>query len=282
MLYKEDPSTLIPKKMFLVGMGGALLLSVVCQYVLFSIPVWMGTMSVLLTFLLAVVAARVSGVTGITPKGALGKVSQLSAGLFSPGQVTPNLMAANVTAGASAQSADILHDLKTGYLLGASPRAQLVGQLFGIISGAFVGSYAYLLLIPDPKKMLLTSEWPAPAVAVWKSVAELFKDGFHSLPTSALVAGVIGAFVGIFLAVGQKTLSPEKRHWLPGPAAFGLSFVLPATASATIFLGGMLLSLSSRVASSWTERFALTISAGLIMGESLFGVLTSILTSLLR
>lgn len=281
-LPEEHPSTLAPSYMFLLGMGAALIFSVWCQATFFGIPVIMGVFSVLIAFLLAAVAARVSGTTGITPKGALGKVSQLSFGLWAQGQVIPNLMAANVTAGAAAHSADILHDLKTGHLLGASPRAQLVGQLCGVISGAIVGSAAYLWLVPDPKTMLLTPEWPAPAVAVWKSVAELLGKGLQSMPQSALWACLIGAIVGIIAAILEKKGPERLRPWIPAPSAFGVAFVLPATASVTIFVGGALLWLASRIASSWTERYAIAIAAGLIAGESLFGIFTSMLKILIH
>jgi OPT family oligopeptide transporter len=279
---EEHPSTWVPNVVFFIGMGAALVFSVWCQVTFFGIPVVMGVFSVLIAFVLAAVAARVSGTTGITPKGALGKVSQLSFGLWAQGQVVPNLMAANVTAGAAAHSADILHDLKTGHLLGASPRAQLVGQLFGVMSGAIVGSAAYLWLVPDPKKMLLTPEWPAPAVAVWKSVAELLGKGLQSMPQSAMWACVCAAIIGIVAAILEKKGPEWLRRWIPSPSAFGLAFVLPATASVTIFLGGLLLWIASRVATSWTERYAIAIAAGLIAGESLFGIFTSMLKILVH
>jgi len=57
-------------------------------------------------------------------------------------------------------------------MIGAPARLQVVAQFFGIITGSLVGSIVYLRLIPDPAEMLLTEEWPAPAVATWKVVAE--------------------------------------------------------------------------------------------------------------
>src|SRR4029453_2997539 len=51
--------------------------------------------------------------------GAMGKITQLVFGALSPGNVNVNLMSANVTAAAAGSSADLLTDLKSGYLLGA-------------------------------------------------------------------------------------------------------------------------------------------------------------------
>ena len=62
------------------------------------------------------------GETDTTPVGAMGKVTQLAFGAMSPGHVNINLMSANITAGAATSSADLLTDLKSGYLLGANPR----------------------------------------------------------------------------------------------------------------------------------------------------------------
>ena len=49
-----------------------------------------------------------------------------------------NLMSANITAGAATSSADLLTDLKSGYLLGANPRKQFLAQFAGIFTGTVV------------------------------------------------------------------------------------------------------------------------------------------------
>jgi hypothetical protein len=63
---------------------------------------------------LAIVALRVSGETNVTPVGPMGKVTQLSFAVLDPGNVSTNLMAANVTGGSASQAGDMMHDLKTG------------------------------------------------------------------------------------------------------------------------------------------------------------------------
>jgi uncharacterized oligopeptide transporter (OPT) family protein len=176
------------------------------QYLLFDIPVPMGIFSTLLTFALATVAGRVSGETTVTPVGAMGKVTQLIFGMIRPGDATANLMTANVTGGAASQTADLLHDLKTGLLVGGSPRAQAIAQSAGVLGGALIGGAAYLVLIPDPAHMLLTDEWPAPAVATWRAVAELFANGIEAMPRGALAAMAIAGVLGVVLAVLEKVL----------------------------------------------------------------------------
>ena len=104
----------------------------------FGMPVWESVIAVVLSFLLALVACRVTGETDTTPVGAMGKVTQLTFGALSPGNVNVNLMSANITAGAATSAADLLTDLKSGYLLGANPRQQFLAQFSGIFVGTVV------------------------------------------------------------------------------------------------------------------------------------------------
>ena len=98
-------------------------------------PYWQSAVAVVLSFALALVACRVTGETDTTPIGAMGKVTQLTFGALNPGNMNVNLMSANITAGAAASSADLLTDLKSGYLLGAHPRKQFIAQFAGIFIG---------------------------------------------------------------------------------------------------------------------------------------------------
>ena len=60
----------------------------------FGMPVWQSAIAVAMSFLLALVACRVTGETDTTPVGAMGKVTQLAFGALSPGNVNVNLMSA--------------------------------------------------------------------------------------------------------------------------------------------------------------------------------------------
>jgi uncharacterized oligopeptide transporter (OPT) family protein len=214
----------------------------------------------------------VSGETGITPIGAMGKITQLSFAAISPGNVTTNLMSANVTGGAAGQCADMMHDFKTGKLIGAEPRLQAVAQVFGVLTGSLVGVGAYLLLIPHPQTMLITPEWPAPAVATWKAVAEVLRGGFGDLPPGAGPAIVVAAVVGVGLAYANHRLPPRWHHFVPSPSAMGLAFVIPAWNSLSMFLGALLAWLLLRFREDWADRFLIAGAAGLVAGESLAGV----------
>jgi uncharacterized oligopeptide transporter (OPT) family protein len=245
---------------------------VILQVMLFDIRLYAAICAVLLTFALAIVAGRVTGETGIAPIGAMGKITQLTFAGLAPGNAIANLMSANVTGGAASQCSDMLHDLKTGHLLGAWSRHQAVSQAFGVLAGALCGSAGYLLLVPDPASQLLTAQWPAPAVAQWKAVAEVFSEGLAHLPPAAASAALVAGGVGVLLAVLEKVLGPRARVFVPSAPSLGLAFVLPAHYAISAFLGGVLAWLFARLARTSAERFTVVIAAGLIAGESLVGV----------
>jgi uncharacterized oligopeptide transporter (OPT) family protein len=274
--HASKPNTPRARAPFSLGPALGLLLSIALvvglQAVLFGIDVWMALLSIPLAICLAVVAARVVGATGIAPIGAIGKLSQLTFGLIAPGQVPINLMSANTAGGAAGQSTDLMNDFKVGLAIGATPKKQVMAQCIGIFLGSVVGVLVYLALIPDPQHMLLTEQWPAPAVATWKAVAQTLTHGLESLSPQIRWAIFIGGFVGLVLGALDSLLPQRMARWLPSTAALGLAFVLPASTSMMMGLGAVLTWIVSRRWPSVTERFAITAAAGLIAGESITGV----------
>lgn len=254
------------------GLLLSIALVVPLQALLFGIDWWMALLSIPLAVCLAVVAARVVGATGIAPIGAIGKLSQLSFGLIAPGQVTINLMSANTAGGAAGQSTDLMNDFKVGQAIGATPHKQLIAQCLGILIGSVFGVLVYLTLIPDPQALLLTEQWPAPAVATWKAVAQTLTHGLQALSPEIRFAIVAGSFVGVLLGALDSLLPQRAARWLPSTAALGLAFILPASISMMMGLGAVLTWLVSCRWPSVTERFAITAAAGLIAGESILGV----------
>ena len=232
----------------------------------------MALASIPVAFALATVAARVVGETSVAPIGAIGKVSQLTFGMMAPGHPITNLMTANVAGGAAGQSADLLNDFRAGYEVGAHPTRQVVAQCAGIVVGSLVSSLVYLMLIPDPATQLFTAEWPAPAVAVWKAVAEALSQGLHGIEPSALAAMGAGTVLGVVLALVERWLDPKHLVIVPSGATLGLAFVIPASTSLMLFAGAALAAIAHKFAPNWAARFLLSVAAGLVAGESLFGV----------
>src|SRR5690606_6637395 len=183
-----------------------------------------------------------------------------------------NLMSANSAGGAAGQATDLLNDFKVGSAIGASPSRQAIGQCLGIVVGSLVGVLVYRLLIPDPQAMLITAEWPAPAVATWKAVAEALTGGIDSIAVDSRWAMLVGAVAGIALGTVEALLPVRKLRWWPSSAALGLAFIVPASISLVMGVGAVLAWLLGRWSRGVADRFAIVAAAGLVAGESITGV----------
>jgi uncharacterized oligopeptide transporter (OPT) family protein len=225
----------------------------------------------------------VTGETDTTPTKALGPVTQLFYGALLPGNIPANVMGANVTGGVGLHAADLLTDLKSGYLLGANPRQQLVAQLFGVVAGAVMVVPAFNLLVPSAD-VLGTEALPAPSVLVWAGVAKLLAVGAQAIHPTARIAALIGGLGGIALVLAERWLPARARRFVPSPSGLGLAFVLPGTNCIAMFLGAFIAEILRRVRPALSERALLPVASGLIAGESLIGVALAILaaTGLMR
>ena len=278
---RHDPGATVPAGRFrlrrpagapALGLCLAVLLVVALQSALFGIGLFMAALTVPLALCLAAVAARVVGATGIPPIGAIGQLSQLGFGIAAPGQVPVNLMSANTAGGAAGQCTDLMNDFKVGKAIGATPSKQVAAQCLGIAVGSVVGVLVYRALIPDPQAMLLTEEWPAPAVATWKAVAQTLTAGLASLSASVRWAILLGGLAGLALAVLEAALPARRARYLPSAAALGLSFILPVSVSGMMASGALLTWLVGLRWPGLTAMFAVTVAAGLIAGESTVGI----------
>ena len=260
-------------------LGGVLVLTPVVVFLmahLFAIPIWAGLIAVPLAIIMGFVAARVTGETDVTPTKALGPVTQALYGVMTPGNMSGNIMSANVTGGIGLHAADLLTTLKTGWLLGAKPRLQLYAQLFGVVAGAACVVPAFNLLIPDPS-VLGGEDWPAPACLVWAGVSEAFAHGLGSLDPSARSAFMVGALLGIALVLLEKFLPADLRTFVPSPSGLGIAMVIPGGNCIAIFLGSALAEAVRRTYKKLADRYVVPIASGLIAGESLMGIVLAIL-----
>ena len=269
----------VPGSWFLLGTATATAGVVAIQVISFSIHWWMGILSVLMTFLLALVACRATGETDITPIGAMGKITQLFFGMAAPGNIIANLMTASATAGAAASSADLLTDLKSGYLLGANPRKQFLAQFLGIFTGALVIVPAFYLIVPTPG-VLGSDTFPAPAAQVWKAVAELLAHGLSSLDLTERWAMFCGGWIGILIPVLERTLPLRARPLIPSAMGLGLALVIPFWNTLSIFTGAFMAWALEKTTKETAQKYTIPVASGLIAGESLTGVLTALLGTL--
>jgi len=267
----SEPSRIeAPMSWFAIGQLVSLVALAWLGHVSFGMPVWQSVIAVVLAFWLALVACRVTGETDTTPVGAMGKVTQLAFGAMSPGNVNVNLMSANITAGAATSSADLLTDLKSGYLLGANPRQQFLAQFSGIFVGTIISVLTFAVLVPDAQ-VLGTDQFPAPAAQTWSAVAIALGRGLSSLEPVKLWLILAGGVVGVVFTLAPA-LFPKYQEYLPSASALGLAWVFNWYYGLLFFLGALIAILVERRNARLAEELTLPVASGVIAGGSLMGV----------
>ena len=273
----------VPFRWFVSGMLLAGTGVIIVAWQIFDIPLHLGLLAVAMTFVLALVACRATGESDITPGGPLGKIMQLTYGVLMPQSSTANLQTAAITASASLSSADLLNDLKCGYLLGASPRRQFVAQAAGILTGTIATTLCYFVLVPDASVLIGTDlkapAFPAPGAQQWKAVAEVFKYGLGNLHPMSQIAIRWGLAIGAALALAEILVPKPYKKWVPSPTGLGLGMVLPFFYPLAMFTGAVLGELAFAINKVWAERYLVAIAAGGIAGESIVGVLVQALNN---
>ena len=265
----------VPGTWFAWGYAVLGVAAIVLGGLLFHIHWWMGLIAVLSTFFLVVVGARATGETDTTPTGPLSKITQLTFGAIAPGNITTNLMTANITAGAVSHAGDLMTDLKSGYLLGANPRQQFLAQFFGVLAGGLVVVPLFFILIPDAS-YLGGEKWPAPAALVWRGVAELLSKGVGSLKPSARMGIAIGGSIGLLLPM-LEIWFPKQKKYIPSATGLGLSFTINGFNSISMFIGALLALWFSKWRPKLHEQYTVPVSSGIIAGESLMGVAIAVI-----
>jgi putative OPT family oligopeptide transporter len=274
--------TEVPFSWFAVGVlvSGSGVIFIAHQY--FEVPILLGVLAVVLTLALALVAARATGESDITPTGAMGKIMQLTYGVLIPQSATANLMTAGITAGAASSCADLLNDLKSGYLLGANPRRQFIAQGMGIASGTLATVTGFYLLVPDATALTGVGDappkFPAPAAQAWRAVAEVFRDGISSMHPMHQQAIFVGLVVGVLLVLGERFL-PKGKWWVPSATGLGLGFILPFQYPLSMLVGAAIAEVWKKKWAQHATDYLVPVSAGVIAGVSIIGVIVAIVNN---
>ena len=259
-----------PMSWFAVGQFISLVALALLAHASFGMPYWQSALAVVLSFALALVACRITGETDTTPIGPLGKVTQLTFGALSPGNMNVNLMAANITAGAAGSSADLLTDLKSGYLLGANPRKQFLAQFAGIFIGTVVSVFAFTLIVDKPE-VIGSDQFPAPAAQTWAAVAQALSKGFEALATAKVWSIAIGGVVGIVFAI-LPVIFPKQEKYLPSASGFGLAWIFQWYYGVLFFIGAIISWWFQKKSPAKAEEFTFPVASGVMAGGALMGV----------
>ncbi|MBX3323251.1 MAG: OPT/YSL family transporter [Phycisphaeraceae bacterium] len=271
----ETPEQRVPNSWWIGGLALGTIAAVVVMELVFGIPFWMTLIAVALSAVLAAIAVRSTGETDINPVGGMGKVTQLAFAGVAPGQIPTNLMAAAVTGSGASQAGDMMHDLKTGRMLGASPRKQIIAQCIGITAGILIVVPVYWVFSKVYTIGEAGGEYPAPAAHAWRGVAEVLATGFGSLPPYAPTAIVIGLIFGALVPIVRK-IFPKAAPYTPSALAMGIAFIVPPAYPVMMFLGSMVLVVWRKLRPVQCKALVFAVASGLIAGEGVMNVIVAV------
>ena len=231
-------------------------------------------------FLFSAVAAYMAGVVGSSnnPISGVTIATILFTSLFLLGVLGTGsgvgaasaIMVGAVVCCAAAIGGDNLQDLKSGYILGATPWKQQIMQIVGVLASAVV-----LGLVLDILHTAYTIGSPtlsAPQATLMKSVADGVFTG--NLPWTFVYIGGIIAVILIILDLRQEKKGSDFRVPV---LAVAVGIYLPITLTVPIFIGGMVNHYGKKAGGSKaSEKRGLLMSSGFITGEALMGILVAV------
>jgi len=262
----EDAAIEVPGSWMVIGMLPITIAMVWVQIVAFDVSWYAGVIAVAMSFVLSLVASRATGETDTTPIGAMGKVMQLTFAVLAPQNIAANLASAGIAANSASSSADLLTDLKMGYLLGANPRKQFLAQFIGVFFGTVAIIPIWYLMVPTREAL---EKFALPSTRAWEAVARVLVKGVGELPRSAVYAIIIGAGVGVTLPVIERLLPAKARRFMPSAIGIGLAWVMPFQNAFSFFVGAVLSWFWSIMGRKSHASYNVPIASGLIAGESL-------------
>ena len=156
---------------------------------------------------------------------------------------------------------DMSQDLKTGYIVGATPKKQQIGEIIGSVAAAL--AIGGVLVLLNTAWGFGSTELPAPQAALMKMIVEGIMDG--NLPWTFV-------FIGVAIAITLEILQIPVL-----PVAIGL--YLPLELSSTIMIGGAIrwfIDKKRNISENDETNGGVLFSSGLIAGEGLVGILLAI------
>ena len=170
------------------------------------------------------------------PTGALAKITQVVFGVLAPGSVSTNLMTASMGSGVAIHAADLLTDLKSGYLPRARPRQQFLAQFFGVMAGSVFVVFAFQLLVPSWE--VIGERYPPPAPSRGSPSPRCSRRASRASAQRGVLAAA-GAILGVAMALPERILPPKVKRFMPSATGLGLAFTMPFSNALAMFVGAV-------------------------------------------
>lgn len=200
----------------------------------------------------------------------------LLAGMRGSEGILAALGVAGVVCCAAATAGDISQDLKTGYLVGATPRRQQFSQVLGVVIPAFV--IAPVLTVLQKAYGIGSSQLPAPQATLFASIARaMFTE--HPMPW---IMVEIGALIGLALVIIDEILRRRKSGFRAHVMPVAVGIYLPLGLAVPILAGGVIQKLVRMVTRKRGDEEAavhrgILFGSGLIAGEAIMGIIVAFL-----
>ncbi len=260
-------------------------------HLFFGVPMWLALLSLPLVLVLTVICVNSMALTSWTPTSSLSKITQFAIGAIDRTNPASNLITGGITAEVASNAANLLSDIKPGYMLGAKPRQQAIGHAIGIFSGAIAATPLFFVLFLTPNaegvrvaSSIASEKFPMPNALQWRGVAELIARGVSSLPQSVIISMICAAVVAAVIEIA--TIIRRKPFPLSS-VSIGLGVILPPEYCLTMWLGAMFFWWQARrhaVGSAghrkWVEGME-PICAGMITGAALIGIANALTNALI-
>jgi len=272
--------------------AGAVVISVVPLYFIFEhltgrpgVSAVMAVIMLVAGFLFSAVAGYMGGLVGSSnnPVSGVTIATILSSALLlllllgsgSPIGPASAILIGSVVCCAAAMAGDNMQDLKTGYLVGATPYKQQIMQGVGVVSGALVMAPTLTLLMEAYGIGVPTeghpNPLPAPQATLMASVAQgVFLGG---LPVGIVAAGMA---IGVTVILVDVWLEHRGARFRTPVLALAVGIYLPLELSVPIFAGGLIARAAGRRGQDAADHGVL-FAAGLITGEALVGIAMALL-----
>jgi len=257
----------MPIKLLYLAVGGAaILLFIIAVYSTSEMGWFRGSMMALLgtiwVWMAGVVLSECIGRTNWSPLSGMTLIAVtilivISSGLGDHAAIISSLLVGAAACVAMSQATDLMMDLKTGYLVGATPRKQQIGQFAATWLGPIV--VMALIFILHNAYQMGSDRLPAPQGTALASVIQGILGGDVPIQKYAAGAG-LGAALSATGIGGLGIL-------------VGLGFYLPFNIVLTYTLGILIRLLTDwKMGKQWSEQYGIPAAAGLIVGEALVGV----------